>query len=58
MSSLSTVLRRIKGDEKLKVVPVVIKPVEFSQFVDAVKGLGVFCAIINQPPIGSVSRGL
>lgn len=28
----------------------VVKPVEFGQFVDAVKSLGVFWALINEPP--------
>ena len=32
----------------------VVKPVDFQQFVDAVKELGAFWAIINEPPPGSV----
>lgn len=32
----------------------VVKPLEFSRFIEAVKGLGVFWAAINQPPLGSV----
>lgn len=35
----------------------VVKPVEFTRFVEAVKGLGVFWAAINQPPLGSVGSG-
>ena len=31
----------------------VVKPVDFSQFVDAVKQVGMFWAVINQPPPGS-----
>jgi CheY-like chemotaxis protein len=31
----------------------VVKPVDFQQFVDAVRQLGVFWAIINEPPPGS-----
>lgn len=73
------VLRHIRADEKLKMVPVVIltssheerdmvegyrlgtnayvvKPVDFHQFVDAVKHIGIFWSIINEPPPGSMSR--
>jgi CheY-like chemotaxis protein len=31
----------------------VVKPVAFHEFIDAVKGLGLFWAIINEPPPGS-----
>jgi CheY-like chemotaxis protein len=34
----------------------VVKPVDFHEFVNAVKELGVFWAIINQPPPGSIKR--
>lgn len=67
------VLRRIRNDERLKLMPVVIftsskeekdviegyklgangyvvKPMDFSQFVEAVKQTGVFWGIINEPP--------
>jgi DNA-binding response OmpR family regulator len=73
------VLRQMRADEKLRVVPVVIltssheerdmvegyrlgtnayvvKPVDFHQFVDAVRHIGVFWSIINEPPPGSVPR--
>jgi DNA-binding response OmpR family regulator len=73
------VLRRMKSDESLKMVPVVIltssredrdmvegyrlgtnayvvKPVDFHQFVDAVKHVGAFWSIINEPPPGSVGK--
>ena len=39
---------------KLGVNAYVVKPVDFQQFVDAVKELGAFWAIINEPPPGSV----
>jgi CheY-like chemotaxis protein len=73
------VLNRIKSDEHLKMIPVVVltssreerdmmrsyrlgvnayvvKPVDFHEFVNAVRELGVFWAVINQPPPGSVKR--
>jgi DNA-binding response OmpR family regulator len=71
------VLKQIRSDEKLKMIPVVIltssreerdwiesyklgvnayvvKPVDFHEFVNAVKDLGVFWAVINEPPPGSL----
>lgn len=73
------VLRVIRGDDKLKYVPVVVltssreerdliesyrlgvnayvvKPVNFSEFISAVKELGVFWALINEPPPAAVHR--
>jgi CheY-like chemotaxis protein len=73
------VLQRIKSDESLKMIPVVVltssreerdmvasyklgvnayvvKPVDFHEFVNAIKELGVFWAIINEPPPGSVRK--
>ena len=73
------VLRQVKSDEKLRVIPVVVltssreerdmvqsyqlgvnayvvKPVDFHEFVNAIKELGVFWAVINQPPPGSMRR--
>ena len=67
------VLRRIKSDERLKTLPVVVltssreerdliesyrlgvnayvvKPVDFKEFVDAVRDLGAFWGIINELP--------
>jgi CheY-like chemotaxis protein len=41
---------------KLGVNAYVVKPVDFHEFVNAVKELAVFWAIINQPPPGSVKR--
>jgi DNA-binding response OmpR family regulator len=73
------VLQKIKSDEKLKMVPVVVltssreerdmvasyklgvnayvvKPVDFHEFVNAIKELGIFWAVINEPPPGSVGK--
>ena len=70
------VLRQIKGDPQLKMIPVVVltssreeqdlvtsyklgvnayivKPVQFQEFVDAVKVVGAFWAVVNEPPPGS-----
>ncbi|MBH8573430.1 response regulator [Nostocaceae cyanobacterium CENA369] len=32
----------------------VVKPVDYHQFVDAIKGVGLFWAVINQPPPGAL----
>src|SRR6201998_1792566 len=73
------VLREIKSDAKLKMIPVVVltsskeekdmvtsyklgvnayvvKPVDFHEFVNAIKELGVFWAVINEPPPGSIKK--
>ncbi|WPP02362.1 response regulator (plasmid) [Pseudomonas sp. HR96] len=34
----------------------VVKPVVFKEFVGAISGLGVFWAILNEPPPGSIRR--
>jgi CheY-like chemotaxis protein len=34
----------------------VVKPVDFHEFINAVKELGVFWAIINEPPPGSIRK--
>lgn len=67
------VLRTIKSDPRLKIIPVVVltssreeqdlvesyrlgvnayvvKPVNFGDFISAVRELGVFWALINEPP--------
>jgi CheY-like chemotaxis protein len=67
------VLRQIKNDENLRLIPVVmltssreeqdviesyklgvnafvVKPIDFHDFVDAVKEIGLFWAVINEPP--------
>jgi len=73
------VLRTLKADPNLKMIPVVVltssreerdmiesyklgvnayvvKPVDFHEFVNAIKELGVFWALINEPPPGSVRK--
>lgn len=73
------VLKEIKSDEKLKLIPVVVltsskeekdmvasyrlgvnayvvKPVDFHEFVNAIKELGAFWAVINEPPPGSIRK--
>jgi CheY-like chemotaxis protein len=73
------VLRQIRTDDMLKMIPVVIltssreerdlvdtyklgvnayvvKPVNFNEFVIAVKEIGLFWAIINEPPPGSIAQ--
>jgi DNA-binding response OmpR family regulator len=39
---------------KLGVNAYVVKPVDFHEFVNAIKELGIFWGIINQPPPGSI----
>jgi CheY-like chemotaxis protein len=74
------VLRRIKGDSALKMIPIVmmtssreeqdlldsyqlgvnayvVKPMKFHDFVEAVKQVGGFWAVINEVPPGSLRRG-
>ena len=41
---------------KLGVNAYVVKPVDFHEFINAVKELGMFWAIINQPPPGSMKK--
>ena len=43
---------------KLGVNAYVVKPVDFKEFMNAVKELGVFWAIVNEPPPGSSKLGL
>ena len=73
------VLQKIRSDEDLKMLPVVVltssheekdvirsyqlgvnayvvKPVDFHAFVNAVKELGIFWAVINEPPPGSMKQ--
>jgi CheY-like chemotaxis protein len=42
---------------RLGVNAYVVKPVDFGQFIEAVKQLGMFWAVVNEPPPGSVRRG-
>jgi CheY-like chemotaxis protein len=48
--------RDLKECYKLGVNAYVVKPVRFTEFVEAVKQIGVFWALINEPPPGSVKR--
>jgi CheY-like chemotaxis protein len=71
------VLREIKTDERLKMIPTamltssrqegdllvsyqlgvnayVVKPVDFNDFAETVRDLGVFWLMVNEPPPGSV----
>ena len=41
---------------KLGVNAYVVKPVDFHEFVNAIKELGIFWAVINEPPPGSVKK--
>jgi CheY-like chemotaxis protein len=34
----------------------IVKPVDFHQFTDAIKKLGVFWAVLNEPPPGCVKK--
>lgn len=46
--------RDMVASYQLGVNAYVVKPVDFHEFVNAIKELGVFWAIINEPPPGSV----
>jgi CheY-like chemotaxis protein len=48
--------RDMVASYRLGVNAYVVKPVDFHEFVNAVKELGVFWALINEPPPGSVRR--
>lgn len=73
------VLRQMKGDPRLRTIPVivltssreqpdlnecyntganayVVKPVDFAEFMSAVKELGLFWAAINEPPPNSTKN--
>jgi CheY-like chemotaxis protein len=41
---------------RLGVNAYVVKPVDFHEFVNAIKELGVFWAVINEPPPGSMKK--
>jgi CheY-like chemotaxis protein len=41
---------------KLGVNAYVVKPVNFAEFAEAIKNLGVFWALLNEPPPGSVKK--
>ena len=46
----------INDGYKLGTNSYVVKPVDFQQFLEAVKQLGVFWAIVNEPPPGSLKK--
>ncbi len=48
--------RDMVASYRLGVNAYVVKPVDFHEFVNAIKELGIFWAIINQPPPGSIGR--
>ena len=48
--------RDMVASYKLGVNAYVVKPVDFHEFVNAIKELGVFWAIINEPPPGSARK--
>jgi CheY-like chemotaxis protein len=73
------VLRQIKSDKNLQMIPVVIltssresqdleacyqlganayvvKPVKFSDFIEAIRQVGIFWALINEPPPSNVRK--
>ena len=73
------VLKTIRSDDKLKLIPVtiltssredndliqsyqlganayIVKPLDFHQFTDAIKELGIFWAVLNEPPPGCVKK--
>jgi CheY-like chemotaxis protein len=49
--------RDMVASYKLGVNAYVVKPVDFHEFVNAVRELGIFWAIINEAPPGSVKKG-
>ena len=48
--------RDIIESYQLGVNAYVVKPVAFQEFIDAVKNLGLFWAVLNEPPPGSLRR--
>ena len=48
--------RDMVASYKLGVNAYVVKPVDFHEFINAVKELGIFWAVINEPPPGSVRK--
>jgi CheY-like chemotaxis protein len=48
--------RDLVASYRLGVNAYVVKPVDFHEFVNAIKELGVFWAIINEPPPGSIKK--
>jgi len=52
----SRVSKDLEACYALGVNAFVVKPVAFAEFVSAVKQIGGFWAVVNQPPPGSVGR--
>jgi CheY-like chemotaxis protein len=48
--------RDMVASYKLGVNAYVVKPVDFHEFLNAIKELGIFWALINEPPPGSMKR--
>ena len=48
--------RDLVASYRLGVNAYVVKPVDFHEFVNAIKELGVFWAVINEPPPGSIRK--
>jgi CheY-like chemotaxis protein len=48
--------RDMVASYQLGVNAYVVKPVDFHEFVNAIKELGIFWAVINEPPPGSVGK--
>ena len=48
--------RDMMASYQLGVNAYVVKPVDFHEFVNAIKHLGIFWAVINEAPPGSVGR--
>jgi CheY-like chemotaxis protein len=48
--------RDMVASYRLGVNAYVVKPVNFHEFVNAIKELGVFWAIVNEPPPGSIKK--
>jgi DNA-binding response OmpR family regulator len=48
--------RDMVASYKLGVNAYVVKPVDFHEFVNAIKELGIFWAVINEPPPGSMKK--
>jgi CheY-like chemotaxis protein len=40
---------------KLGVNAYVVKPIDFQQFIDAIKQLGLFWAVLNEPPVTAIA---
>ena len=49
--------RDLQAAYRLGVNAYVVKPMKFKDFIDAVKQVGAFWAVLNEPPPGSVPKG-